>query len=171
MIGVAAAGLLAGPAARAEIRSLTVAVAGMTSVLHSRGVVESIKGLDEVARVSIDHPSGRVQVEAAEGKSLSIQRVRQRLAQAGFKVDGEFDLVARGSFTVGPGRRLTFRIRNAPHSYRVLENYETLAMFKDHPGLAGEFVIGFRLHEHREWKQPAIAMTSHAPWRPGEPAR
>ena len=164
----AAAGtLFIAPPAQARIQGLTVPVAGMTTVLHSRGVVESIKLLQEVAGVSVDLPSRRVLVEAAEGKSLSIQRIRERVAQAGFKIDGEFDLVALGSFAVGPGRRLTFRIRNAANAYQVLENHETLSLFRAHPELKGEFLVGFRLHEHPGWKRPAIALTRHEPWTAG----
>ena len=31
---------------------------------------------------------------------------------------------------------------------------------KTHPGLKGDFVVGFRIHDHPNWKPPAASLTS-----------
>jgi copper chaperone CopZ len=157
-------GLIHAAPATAQIRSLEMRVADMTSVLYARGVQESIKGLQEVARVDVDLASRRVTVEAADGKSLSIKQVKERVTQAGFRIEGALDLRAVGRFSVGPRRRLTFRIEETSHVYQVLENYGTLTLFRNHPGLKGRFLVGFRLHDNPTWKRTAIALTSVTPW-------
>jgi copper chaperone CopZ len=158
---VAAALLLLAPvAARAGVQSMVLPVRGMTCVLCTRGVEESIKRLDGVGDVTADLSTGRVRVTAAEGKTLDIQQVKDRVVRAGFATGGECDLVASGRFTVDPQGRITFRITGAADGYQVLEGSQLFHLFKKHPGLRGEFVIGFRLHDHPNWKPAAISITS-----------
>ena len=150
--------------ALAQIRAVAMPVSGMTCMLCTRGVAESIRRLETVARVHVDLSTGRVTVEAVEARSLNLQRVGERVVQAGFAVDGEFDVVAVGRFALGAGRRFTFRIGGEAKAYQVLENYATLNLFKNHPDLKGEFLAAFRLHTHRDWKRDAIAITKIEPW-------
>jgi len=157
--------LLLGPAAAAEagVRSIVVPVGGMTCPLCVRGVEESIRRLDGVGNVVADLATGMVRVEAAEGQSLSVQQVKDGVARAGFRVAGEPDLRADGRFFIGPQGRITFRIQGATTTYRVLEGNEMQRFFEAHPRADGEFLVGFRLHDHPKWKPAAIAIVSFEP--------
>jgi copper chaperone CopZ len=144
--------------ASAQVTRIALPVRGMTCVLCTRGVKESMKQLDEVAEVSADLSSGEVVVEARPGKSLNIQRVRERVLSAGFKVGGECDVVAVGRFSLGPDRRLTFRVQGTPYVYQVLEGSGLLHLMRGHPDLKGAYSLTFRLHDHPNWKPPAISI-------------
>lgn len=154
-----AALLLCGGAARAEVRGLSFPVRGMVSVLGTRGVEESLKRLPGVADVRADLASGRVDVEAMVGQSLNIEEVRQRAARAGFPVNGETDVLARGRFTIGSEGRITFRVTGSTYSWQVLEGQQLRALFRGSPALKGEYLLGFRLHDRPPFARPAIAVT------------
>jgi len=138
-------------------------------MLCTRGVEEAIKRLPGVATVTADLATGRVEVAAQDRHSLDIQQVRERAARAGFPVSGETDLEARGRFEVGADRRLAFRPGGGVQAWQVLESARLLALTRAYPGLRGNFVLGFRLHEKPPWKRTAISITtfeSAAPVRP-----
>src|SRR5262245_48875055 len=124
-----AALLLCGGAARAEVRGLSFPVRGMVCPLCTRGVEESLKRLPGVASVRADLASGRVDVEAEDGQSLNLEVVRQRTARAGFPVNGESDVVARGRFTIGADGRITFRVTGSTYAWQVLEGQQLRVMF------------------------------------------
>jgi copper chaperone CopZ len=156
-IGVSLA-LLAPGAARAEVKRLQFPVSGMHSPLASRGVEEAIRQLPGVARVSADRGTGRVEVEAESQRSLNLQEVRTRAARAGFPVSGDLDVLARGRFETGAERRLTFKVSGTSYGWQVLESGTLLEIIRNHPGLRGEFVVGFRLFEKPPWNRPAISL-------------
>ncbi|MBI1951176.1 MAG: heavy-metal-associated domain-containing protein [Acidobacteria bacterium] len=147
-----------GAAAAGAVKVLNVPVKGMTCALCTRGVEESVKRLDGVVGAAADLDAGLVRVEAAEGRSLSIHEVKDRVVKAGFKVGGECQVEAHGRFSISPQGRITFRIPGTPYAYQVLEGSEMLRLFRSHPGLKGDFFISFRLHDHPRWKPPAIAI-------------
>ena len=151
---------LAPSTAAAGVVSIILPVRGMTCVLCTRGVEESIKLMDGVGSVAADLTTGTVSVQAAEGKTLNLKDVKDRVARAGFATEGECDLVAAGRFTIGPQGRLTFRITGTPLTYQVLESSRLRRLFREHPGLRGEFRLAFRLHDHPNWKPPAISISS-----------
>lgn len=165
VLAAAVAALLLAPSAAAAQGFLqaVVPVRGMTCVLCTRGVEESIKRLDGVGVVMADLESARVRVEALPGKSLSLQQVKDGVQRAGFGIGGEITLLAPGRFAIGPERRLTFRVSGAGPSYQVLESSQLLRLFKRHPGLRGEFLVDFRLHDHPHWRPAAISILSFAP--------
>jgi len=146
----------AGP--QGAITALTVPVSGMTCILCTRGVEESIKRIDGVFDVSAELATGLVRVQAAEGKSLNIRDVRDRVQAAGFKVGGECEVEAVGRFSIGQEGRITFRVPGTAYAYQVLEDGELHRLFKSHAGLRGDYFLVFRLHEHPRWKPPAIAI-------------
>jgi copper chaperone CopZ len=131
----------------------------MVCMLCTRGVAEAIKRLPGVATATADVSTGRVEVLARERHSLDIQQVRERAARAGFPANGEADVEARGRFEVGADRRLTFKPTGGSQSYQVVESARLLSLVRAHPGLRGEFVIGFRLHEKPLWKRTSINIT------------
>ena len=162
-----------GTAIPGAITALTVPVSGMTCVLCTRGVEESIKRIDGVFDVSAELASGLVRVQAVEGKSLNIRDVKDRVQAAGFKVGGECEVEAVGRFNIGQEGKITFRVPGTAYAYQVLEDGELRRLFKSHAGLKGDYFLVFRLHEHPRWKPPAIAIVraeyrgdaSHAPVR------
>lgn len=150
--------LLAPTPAQAEVKRLQFPVTGMHSPLASRGVEEAIRQLPGVARVAADRGTGRVEVEAETQKSLNLQEVRTRAARAGFPVSGDLDVLARGRFESGADRRLTFRVTGTSYAWQVLESATLLEIVRRHPGLRGEFIVGFRLFEKPPWNRPAISL-------------
>ena len=155
---VAVLALLLPETARAEVKRLRFPVTGMRSPLASRGVEEAIRQLPGVARVTADRSTGRVQVEAESQRSLNLQEVRTRAARAGFPVSGDLDVLARGRFENGVERRLTFKVTGTPYAWQVLESGTLLEIIRSHPGLRGEFIVGFRLFEKPPWNRPAISL-------------
>jgi copper chaperone CopZ len=163
-LAIVGSSLLVAPGlARAGIQSATVTVHGMTCPLCTRGVEESIKALDEVGKVTADLSSGAVRVEAREGKSLVLPQIIERVARAGFRVFGEWELVATAKFTIGSERRITLRIPGTTYAYLVLEDGALRRLFQEYPGLKGDFVVGIRIHDHPSWKPPAASITSFEP--------
>jgi copper chaperone CopZ len=154
------------PPAAGGIQRLSFPVKGMVCMLCTRGVEEAIKRLPGVATVTADLGTGRVDVVAQEHRSLDIQQVRERVGRAGFPVSGEVDVQAAGRFEFGADRRLTFRPFGVASSWQVLESARLLALTRAHPGLRGDYVIGFRLHEKPPWKKPAIDITTFDPDMP-----
>ena len=146
-----------------SVLSLVVPVQGMTCALCTRGVEESIKVLDSVQEVTAELSTGLVRVQAAEGKSLNIQNVRDRVAKAGFRVEGECDVEAIGRFNLGSEGLITFRVPGTPYSFQVLEGAEVKRLFKAQPTLRGEYLVRFRLHEHPRWKPAAISIVRAEP--------
>jgi len=140
------------------VTALVLPVAGMTCALCTRGVEQSIKLLDGVAEASAELSTGLVRVQAAEGKSLNIHDVKDRVQKAGFKIGGECDVEATGRFSIGPEGRITFRVPGTVYAFQVLEGGELKRLYKTRPGLKGDFFLVFRLHEHPRWKPPAISI-------------
>jgi len=176
--GVAASALFVGalllPAgACAGVRALVVPVSGMTCALCTRGVEESIKQAEGVRAVSADLATGRVRVQATEGASLNIREVKERVARAGFKVAGECDVTVAGRFQIGADGLITFRVADSQTLYQVLEGNEMRRLFRGFPGLKGEFLVAFRLHDHPNWKPAAVSILSFEaiplPARPAQP--
>ncbi|HEV8700393.1 MAG TPA: heavy-metal-associated domain-containing protein [Candidatus Polarisedimenticolia bacterium] len=155
---VSAAPTVRGAASPGTVRVLTLPVKGMTCALCTRGVEESVKRLDGVVGAAADLGSGLVRVEAAEGKSLSLNEVKDRVVKAGFKVGGECQIEADGRFSISPDGRIMFRIPGTAYAYQVLEGSELLRLYKSHPGLRGDFSVSFRLHDHPRWKPAAISI-------------
>ncbi len=141
--------------ASAGVQRIVVPVRGMTCPLCTRGVEASVKNLDDVGGVTADLASGRVTIEAAEGKSLVLQQVRDRILRAGFRVGGEYEVLASARFIMAPAGRILLRVPGTAYSYQLLEDGEFLHLMKTHPGLKGDFVVGFRIHDHPNWKPPA----------------
>jgi copper chaperone CopZ len=148
-----------GGSALAEVQKLSFPVKGLVSPLGTRGVEESIKRLRGVASVRADLATGRVEVEAQAGQTLNIEEIRLRSARAGFPVNGELDMLARGRFAIGADGRITFRVIGTPYSWQVLEGQRLLALFRGSPTLSGEYLAGFRLHDRPPNVRPAIALT------------
>ena len=140
------------------VSALVVPVSGMTCALCTRGVETSIRLLDVVGGASADLSTGLVRVQAAEGKSLNIRDVKDRVQAAGFKVGGECEVEAVGRFSIGQEGKITFRVPGTAYAYQVLEDGELRRLFKSHAGLKGDYFLVFRLHEHPRWKPPAIAI-------------
>ncbi len=145
------------------VTALVLPVAGMTCALCTRGVEQSIRLLDSVVGVSAELSSGLVRVQAAEGKSLTIRDVKDRVQKAGFRIGGECDVEAIGRFGIGTEGRITFRIPGTTYSFQVLEGSELKRLFRNDPGLRGDFFLTFRLHEHPRWKPPAISIVRGEP--------
>jgi copper chaperone CopZ len=145
------------------ISALVVPVAGMTCALCTRGVEQSIQLLDSVQGASAELSTGMVRVESVEGKSLNIRDVKDRVQKAGFRVGGECEIEAIGRFTIDPEGRITFRIPGTIYAYQVLEGSDLKRLFRARPGLAGDFFVVFRLHEHPRWKSPAISIVRGEP--------
>jgi len=145
------------------VSALVVPVSGMTCALCTRGVETSIRLLDVVGGASADLSTGLVRVQAAEGKSLNIKDVKDRVQKAGFRVGGECDVEATGRFSLGPEGQITFRIPGTAYSFQVLEGSELKRLFKADPKLKGDFFLAFRLHEHPRWKPPAISILRGEP--------
>jgi copper chaperone CopZ len=140
------------------VTAVVVPVKGMTCALCTRGVETSIKLLDVVQTVSADLSSGLVRVQAVAGRSLNIKDVKDRIQKAGFRVEGECEVEAVGRFSLGPEGRITFRVPGTVYSFQVLEGSELKHLFKSAPGLKGDFLLDFRLHEHPRWKPSAISI-------------
>jgi hypothetical protein len=153
-----AAGLMLPEPAAAAVTHLTVPVRGMTCALCTRGVEESIRSLGGL-EAKADLAAGRVRVEAAPGKSLVVRDVRERILSAGFGIGGELQGSAVGRFVIGADRRITFKVSNTAYAFQVLEGEQLRRMFRKTPGLTGEFLVHFRLHDHPHWNPPAIAIT------------
>jgi copper chaperone CopZ len=166
VIGLTA--LLAAVPAAAGVTRLEVPVRGMTCALCTRGVEESIKSLGGVTAAA-DLAGARVRVEATDGRALNVRDVKERILNAGFGIGGEVEATAAGRFLFGPDRRLTFRLAGGGAVYQVLENDMLRRAIRQSPGLKGDFLVTFRLHEHPHWKPPAIALTGFEP-RPPSPA-
>ena len=163
LLGALAVLAIGSPPASAEIVGLSFPVRGMVCPLCTRGVEESIRGLRGIGRVSADLASGRVTIEAGGTQPLNIQEVRDRAGRAGFPVDGETDVMAKGRFTIGAEGRITFRATGSTYTWQVLESHELLSLFRSNPGLRGEFLVGFRLHDRPPGTRPAIAITHFEP--------
>ena len=151
--------------ALAGVTHLEVPVRGMTCALCTRGVEESIKSLGGVSATA-DLAGARVRVEAADGRTLVVRDIRERILSAGFGIGGEVDATAAGRFLIGPDRRITFRVASGAYTFQVLESDMLRRLFKKSPGLKGEFVLRFRLHDHPHWKPPAISITDFEPRTP-----
>jgi copper chaperone CopZ len=147
-------------AARARVLEVVVPVSGMTCALCTRGVEESIRRLRGVETARADLASGRVRVTAAREHPLTLDEVKRSVKEAGFGVAGECDVIAGGRFTLGEEGRMLFAVRDTAQRYRVLENNQTLDLFRAHPGLEGEFTVRFRLHRDGRWVPPAISILS-----------
>jgi copper chaperone CopZ len=172
---ILACGLLLPARAAAGVQEVAVPVSGMTCALCTRGVEESIRrlrgvGVEEsirrlrgVGTATADLDSGRVRVTVGKEHPLDLDEVRKSVKEAGFEVAGECDLVATGRFAVGEERRMTFAISDTPLRYRVLENNQTLLLFRAHPDLEGHFSVRFRLHNDSRWDPPTISMRSFEP--------
>jgi copper chaperone CopZ len=149
----------ASPVRPGAVTALVVPVQGMTCALCTRGVESSIKLLDVVQGASADLSTGLVRVQAAEGRSLNIKDVKDRVQKAGFKVGGECDVEAVGRFTLGTDGLITFRIPGTAYSFQVLEGTELKSLFKADARLRGDYFVAFRLHDHPRWKPSAISIT------------
>ena len=149
--------------AEARVREVVVPVRGMTCALCTRGVEESIRRLRGVGTANADLKSGRVRVTVGKEHPLDLEEVKRSVAEAGFEVDGECDLVATGRFALAEERRLTLAIDGTPLRYRVLENNQTLLLFRAHPDLDGPFTVRFRLHDDPRWDPPAISLRAIEP--------
>jgi copper chaperone CopZ len=160
---ILACGLLLPARAAAGVQEVAVPVSGMTCALCTRGVEESIRRLRGVGTATADLDSGRVRVTVGKEHPLDLDEVRKSVKEAGFEVAGECDLVATGRFAVGEERRMTFAISDTPLRYRVLENNQTLLLFRAHPDLEGHFSVRFRLHNDSRWDPPTISMRSFEP--------
>ena len=160
---VLACGLLAPAPADARVQEVEVPVSGMTCALCTRGVEESIRRLRGVGTAKADLESGRVRVTVGKEHPLDLVEVKKSVSEAGFEVAGECDLVATGRFALGEERRLTLAIDETPLRYRVLENNQTLFLFRERPGLEGRFTVRFRLHDDVRWDPPAISLRSIEP--------
>jgi len=160
---ILACGLLLPSRAAAGVQEVVVPVSGMTCALCTRGVEESIRRLRGVGTATADLDSGRVRVTVAKEHALDLDEVKRSVKEAGFEVAGECDLVATGRFAVGDERRMTFSISDTSLRYRVLENNQTLLLFRAHPDFEGHFSVRFRLHNDSRWNPPAISMRSFAP--------
>jgi copper chaperone CopZ len=147
-----------GPPRPGAVTALVLPVKGMTCALCTRGVETSIRLLDGVQAVTADLSSGLVRVQAVEGKSLNIKDVKDRVQKAGFRVEGECEVEAVGRFSLGPEGRITFRVPGTAYSFQVLEGSELKHLFQTNPGLKGDFLLDFRLHEHVRWKPSAISI-------------
>jgi len=147
-------------AAEARVIGLTLPVGGMNCVLCARGIRESVKALEGIGDVTTDLAAARVSVAATEGHSLDILQVRERIIGAGFRIGGECDVRATGRFTLGDEGRLMFRVQGTPLAYQVLEGFKLKSLFRSHPDLKGNFLVDFRLHDHRGWKVPAITIAA-----------
>ena len=163
-------GILIATPARARVVAVTVPVKGMTCALCTRSVEESIRGLGKIAGVKADLSEAAVRVEAENGAGLSIGRVRDRVKKAGFEVDGECEATALGTFTVGPGRRITFTISGVGTVYQILEGHQFMRLVKKHGDLRGEFKLSFRLHDHPYWNPPGISVTGFEKIEPDDKA-
>ncbi len=163
-------GILMATPARARVIAVTVPVKGMTCALCTRSVEESIRGLGKIAGVKADLSDAAVRVEAETGAGLSIRRVRDRVRQAGFEVDGECEVTALGAFTVSQGQRITFTISGVGTVYQILEGHQFMQLMKKHADLRGEFRLSFRLHDHPYWNPPGIAVTGFEKIEPDEKA-
>ena len=152
---------------RAEIRGVSFPVRGMVCPLCTRGVEASIKTLPGVATVQADLASGRVEVVAQDGRTLSITDLRERAAKAGFPVNGQTDVLARGRFSLAEDGRMTFRPIGGTQSWQVLEGYALLALFRANPTLRGDFLVGFRLNEKPSAARPSISIMT---WEKAPPA-
>jgi copper chaperone CopZ len=150
---------LAGGTAHAGVLRLVVPVRGMTCPLCTRGVEESIRSLGGIGSVSADLASGLVRVEAAEGKSLVLQQVRLQIERAGFRIGGEAEVVASVRFLIGSEGRITMRISGTSYAFQVLEGGDFRRLIHEHPGLKGDYVVDFRLHDHTGWKPAAASIT------------
>jgi copper chaperone CopZ len=159
-----------GAARPGGISALVVPVTGMTCALCTRGVEQSIRLLDSVVTASAELSTGLVRVQAADGKSLNIHDVKERVQKAGFKIGGECDVEAVGRFGIGTDGRLTFRIPGTVYAFQVLEGSELKRLFRTRPGLKGDFFLSFRLHEHPRWKPPAISIMRGEPRGAAAPA-
>jgi len=146
--------------AAAGVQRIVVPVRGMTCPLCTRGVEASVKNLEEVGTVTADLASGRVTVEAAAGKSLVLQQVRDRILRAGFRVGGEYEVLASARFVLAPAGRIMMRLPGTAYTYQLLEDGEFLHLMKTHPGLKGEYAVGFRVHDHPSWKPPGASILS-----------
>jgi copper chaperone CopZ len=158
-----ACGLLLPARGIAGVEEVVVPVSGMTCALCTRGVEESIRRLRGVGTATADLDSGRVRVTRGKEHPLDLDEVRKSVREAGFEVAGECDLIANGRFTVGEERRFTFAVSDTRLRYRVLENNQTLLLFRAHPDLEGDFTVRFRLHDDPRWKPPAISMRAFEP--------
>lgn len=163
-----AAILLPASPAIAQVVSVRIPVKGMTCILCTRSLEESIREMDGIGSVHADLSEANVLVRGAEGTSLGIGRVRERVRRAGFEVDGECEAVAIGTFTVGARRRLTFRISGTSIVYQILEGHQFLQLMKRHGDLKGGFRLRFRLHDHPYWNPPGISITGFEAVQPGK---
>ncbi len=157
VVSIACALILA-PPARARVLSVTVPVRGMTCALCARSVEESIRGLGGIRSVRVTLSGSSVRAEAADGSSLRIAHVRDRVRRAGFAVGGECEAEALGSFVVGPARRIDFRVTGTGTVYQVLEGHHLLRLMKRYGRLDGRFRVAFRLHDHPLWSPSAITI-------------
>jgi len=153
-------GLLLPVRTAAAVQEVEVPVGGMTCALCTRGVEESIRRLKGVGTATADLDSGRVRVTAGKEHPLDLGEVKNSVVEAGFEIAGECDLVASGRFVVGEERRLIFVVNDTSLRYRVLENNQTLLLFRAHPELDGRFVVRFRLHNDARWNPPSISIRS-----------
>lgn len=160
---ILACGLLLPARAAAGVQEVVIPVSGMTCALCTRGVEESIRRLRGVGTATADLDSGRVRVTVGKEHPLDLDEVTKSVREAGFEVAGECDLVATGRFTVGKERRITLAINDTQLRYRVLENNQTLLLFRAHPDLEGHFSVRFRLHSDSRWNPPVISMRSFEP--------
>jgi copper chaperone CopZ len=158
--------LMASPAL-AQVISVAIPVAGMTCVLCTRSLEEAIREMDGIGNVSADLSDAVVRVQAVDGGSLGIGQVRDRVRRAGFKVGGECEAVAIGTFTVGARRRITFRVSGTSTEYQILEGHRFLRLMREHGDLKGEFRLRFRLHDHPYWRPPGISVTGFEAVQPG----
>ena len=163
MLLALACGLLLPARAAARVHEVVVPVRGMTCALCTRGVEESIRRLRGVGTAKADLESGRVRVTVGKEHPLDLVEVKKSVSEAGFEVAGECDLVATGRFALGEERRLTPANDETPLRYRVLENNQTLLLFRRQPGLQGRFTVRFRLHDDARWDPPAISLRSIEP--------
>lgn len=170
-IAAIAWGVASATPARARVIEVTVPVKGMTCALCTRSVEESIRGLGKIAAVKAELSAAAVRVEAEDGSGLSIQRVRERVKKAGFEVDGECDATALGTFTIGPGRRITFSISGVGTVYQILEGHQFRRLMQQHGNLKGEFRLSFRLHDHPHWNPSGITVTAFEKLTPETPAK
>lgn len=155
-----ACGLFLPAPAAAGVQEVVLPVGGMTCALCTRGVEESIRRLKGVATATADLDSGRVHVTAGKEHPLDLGEVKKSVVDAGFEIAGECDLVASGRFVIGEERRLTFEVNDTSLRYRVLENIQTLLLFRAHPDLEGHYVVRFRLHDDSRWNPPSISIRS-----------
>lgn len=106
--------------AHAGVRTVTIAVNGMSCPFCAFGVEKKLKKVDGVGSITIDMKSGTAALAAKEKESINVEQVPEAIKKAGF-TPGAIKVEAIGTVRIDEQQRMLFQLRGQNQSFLLVD--------------------------------------------------